>query len=388
MPGSHALLSPSAASRWMACTASARATEGIEENTSTAAEEGTAAHALAEIKLKRALRRITKKKYETELEAVKATGYYNEEMEEHTDTYVNLVMEAYAEALSTTPDAVIEIETRLDFTDCIPEGFGTGDCIIIADGLIDVIDFKYGKGVEVDAEDNPQMMIYALGAIRAFEDFYDLKNARMRIIQPRLSNFPSMDRTVEDLHSWRDTALAPAAKAAWDGNGMFVPGEKQCRFCKINKTCKARADYHMALKDTYELEKANTLTAGDMATILMQVDDLIRWADSIKEYALERALEGDEIPGFKVVEGRSNRKITDEEAAVERLQNEGFTAEEIYNIKLKGITDLEKRVGKTELATILDGIIEKPPGKPALVPESDKRPALSISKVEDEFDFI
>lgn len=388
MPGAHALLSPSAASRWMACTASARATEGIEENTSTAAEEGTAAHALAEIKLKRALKQITKKKYEVELEVIKATGYYNEEMEEHTDTYVNHVMEAFAEAKARTADAVIEIETRLDFSDCIPEGFGTGDVIIISDGQISIVDFKYGKGVEVDAEDNPQMMIYALGAIRAFEDFYDLTHAHMQIIQPRLSNFSSMDRSVEYLHQWRDEALKPKAAEAWDGKGMFVPGEKQCRFCKINKTCKARADYHMALKDDYELEKANTLTPGDIATILLQVDDMIRWADSIKEYALEKALAGDEIPGWKVVEGRSNRKITDEEAAVERLQKEGFTDTDYYNVKLKGITDLEKKVGKSELAEILDGIIEKPVGKPALVPETDKRPALSLSTVESEFDFI
>lgn len=388
MPGAHALLSPSAASRWMACPASARATEGIEENTSSAAEEGTAAHALAEIKLKRALKQITKKKYETELDDIKATGYYNEEMEEHTDTYVNHVMEAFAEAKAKTPDATIEIEARLDFSDCIPEGFGTGDVIIIADGEMSVIDFKYGKGVEVDAENNPQMMIYALGAIRAFEDFYDIRSVWMQIVQPRLSNFSGMLRGVEHLHKWRDEELAPAAKAAWDGKGIFVPGEDQCRFCKINRTCKARADHHMNLKETYELEKANTLTAGDIATILMQVDDLKRWAEAIKEYALEKAMEGVEIPGFKVVEGRSNRKITDEEAAAERLRKEGYTEEEIYNIKLKGITDLEKKVGKSELAQILDGVIEKPVGKPALVPETDKRPALSLSTVESEFDFI
>lgn len=388
MPGAHALLSPSSASRWMICTASARATEDIEDTSSAAAEEGTAAHALAEIKLKRALKQITKRKYDTELKLVKDTGYYNEEMEEHTDTYVNMVMEAFSEAKAKTADAVIEIEARLDFSDCIPEGFGTGDVIIIADGEISVIDFKYGKGVEVDAENNPQMMIYALGAIRAFEDFYDLSQAKMQIIQPRLSNYSWMTREVTYLHKWRDEELAPAAKKAWDGKGIFVPGKDQCRFCKINRSCKARADYHMKLKEDYALEKANLLSNEDIAKILMQIDDMIRWADAVKSYALEKALEGEEIPRFKVVEGRSNRKITDEEAAVERLQKEGYTDKDYYNVKLKGITALEKEVGKTELAKILEGIIDKPAGKPALVPETDKRPPLSLTTVEDEFDFI
>lgn len=385
MPGQHAILSPSGASRWILCPPSVRASEGMPDTESEAAKEGTLAHAIAELKLRRANKEVTKRKFETELAALKKSELYADEMEEYTDSYVSRILELFAEAKAKTPDAFLEIEKRLDFSGWIPGSFGTGDAIIVADQTLTICDLKYGKGVEVQAEDNPQIMIYALGAYEAYSDFYDIRNIHMEINQPRLGGISYKEMDVLELLDWANLTLLPAAKLAWEGKGDYNPGEHQCRFCKLKTTCKARADYMLELQK-YNQANPNSLSLDDISEILTKVDDLVRWAKEVQDFALESTLNGDQIPGWKAVEGRSVRKIIDEEQASLKLLGEGFKEEEIYNTKLKGITDLEKKVGKKELASLLDGILIKPKGKPTLAPETDKRPPLST--IDDEFDFI
>lgn len=380
----HALLSASSAYRWLNCTPSARLTEHMEDTQSVYATEGTLAHELAELELKYQLKLIDKTTYSKQLQMFKSHALYSEEMSEEVEKYVNFVFEQFMEAQSHTADALIFLEQELDFSRWVPEGFGTGDCIIIADGTMEVVDLKYGKGVEVSAENNPQMMLYALGALEEYGFIYDINSVRMTIAQPRLNNFSTWETSVNNLLAWAEGELKEKAQAAWEGTGEFVAGD-WCMFCKIKATCKARAKAMLAIADSYQQRDPHLLTIEEIAEILHKAEEIQSWAKDIQEYALEQARDyGVKFPGWKLVEGRSNRKYTDEDEVATVLINEGFTEDEIYIKKLKSITDMEKTLGKKRFNTLLKDFIIKPPGKPTLVVESDKRP--EINSVEAEFD--
>jgi len=380
----HALLSASAAYRWLNCTPSARLTEHIEDTQSVYAAEGTLAHSLAELELKHQLKLITKATYNKEFHKIKSNELYSEDMPDEVEKYVSYVFEKLMEAQNHTADALIFLEQRLDFSRWVPEGFGTGDCIIIADGTMEVIDLKYGKGVEVSAENNPQMMLYALGALEEYGFIYDINKVRMTIVQPRLNNFSTWEISINDLFAWAEGELKEKAKAAWEGVGEFVTGD-WCLFCKVKATCKARAEAMLAIAESYQQRDPHLLTIEEIAEILHKAEEIQTWAKDIQEYALEQARDyGVKFPGWKLVEGRSNRKYTDEEEVAAVLISEGFSESDIYIKKLKSITDMEKTLGKKRFNTLLKDFIIKPPGKPTLVVESDKRP--EINSIEAEFD--
>lgn len=371
--GAHALLSPSAAHRWINCAAAPRLEANIEDSGSSYAAEGTLAHAYCAKKLKEYIGLPT----DGEQEEIAALNeqYHTGEMDEYTDTYKVIVLEKLNEALDKTKDAQLLIETRLDFSEYVPEAFGTADAIIIADGCMEVIDFKYGKGVRVSAEHNPQMMIYALGAYDKFSFDYRIERVRMTIVQPRIDNLSEFELSVSDLMAWTDETLRPAAKAAYDGKGKQNPG-KWCQFCKVKSSCRALANQCTQMAADYA---DKILTAEELATeVLPKLATVKTWLAGIEDYALQQALEGVELPGWKLVEGRSVRKITDQDGAAAALNKAGYKTTEIYKPQeLKTITELEKLAGKKQFNAICGEYIEKPQGKPTLAPESDKRPAFN-----------
>ena len=311
--------------------------------------------------------------------------YHTGEMDEYTDTYKVIVLEKFTAAKAKTADAQLLIETRLDFTEYIPDAFGTADAIIIADGLMEVIDFKYGKGVKVDAYENPQMMIYALGAYLAFNFEYRIDRVRMTIVQPRIDNLSEYEMSVANLMKWATEELKPQAKLAFDGNGAQAPGE-WCQFCKVKCQCRALAEQCAA---TYENNQdPKLIKPEEMAeTILPRLALIKAWVDSVDEYALQQALNGTSYPGFKLVAGRSVRKITDAAKVTTLLQDNGFELADIQKpVELRGIGDLEKLVGKKRFATLCADYLIKPQGKPTLVPASDKREAYNAAA--DDFSNI
>ena len=295
-----------------------------------------------------------------------------------TDEYCSYVMEQLTEAKTHCKDPQVLVEQRLDFSKWIPEGFGTGDCLIVADDVLHIIDFKYGLGVLVEAEDNPQMMYYALGALDIYDGIYDITSVKMTIFQPRRENVSTFTIKKEDLLKWADDFLKPTAELAFNGEGEFKAGD-HCTFCKAKATCRKRAEYNLELAK-YDFEMPASLSETEIAAILPKIDDLTAWAADIKEYALQQALSGTEYPGFKVVEGRANRKYTDEEAVAFVVKDNGYDP---YEKKLLGITAMTSLLGKKKFEELLGALITKPQGKPTLVPASDKRPALNTAK--DDF---
>ena len=370
-PEKHAVLSASSSHRWLNCTPSALLEQLFPGKESNAAAEGTAAHALCEHKLRRALKMQSRKP---------TSKYHSDEMDEHTDGYVQFVLETLAEAKQICPDPVLLMEQRLDFSSWVPGGFGTGDCIIIADDLLHIIDFKYGQGVLVEAEQNPQMMLYALGALNAFGCLYDINRVAMTIYQPRRANVCTWEIPVTQLTNWAEHELVPRALLAAAGEGDFCPGE-WCRFCRAAVKCKARAEEKLDLV-RYEFAAPPLLSDEDIAAILPKLDDLTHWAADIANYAEEAAIhQGKSWPGFKVVEGRTVRRYTDEDAVIQTAREAGYT--DIYRRKLLSITEMEKLMGRKNFQAVLGHLIEKPAGLPTLVPDSDKRPA--IDTVNSEF---
>ena len=370
-PSKHAILSASSSHRWLNCSPSARLEQEFEDRETEAAAEGTAAHALCEHKLRRALKLQSRRK--------PISRYDCDEMDMHTDNYVQFVLEMLSEARRHCADPLINIEQRLDFSCYVPDGFGTGDCIIIGDKTMHVIDFKYGQGVLVDAEQNPQMMLYALGALRLFDSLYDIEEVAMTIYQPRRENISTWTISVADLKTWAEEELIPRAKLAFEGKGDFMPGP-WCTFCKAAVKCRARAEEKLALA-RYEFAQPPLLTDAEIEEILGKLDDLTRWAEEIKAYAQDAALNhGKQWNGYKVVEGRSVRKYTNEEAVVEAANAAGY--HDIFRKTLLPITEMEKLMGKQEFQTILGGLVVKPAGKPTLVPASDKRPAITSANTD------
>ena len=377
----HALLSASSASRWMACPPSARLEQNYANKTSEYAAEGTLAHELGELELRRNLEGMSTRKYNSEIKKIQSNELFTKDMPDYVEIYVNTCMEKLAEAKSKTSDAIFKIEQRLDFSEWVPDGFGTGDFVIIADGTMEICDLKYGKGVPVSAIDNKQMRLYALGAIAEFGFLYDIQNVRMTIIQPRLDNISTDEVSADDLLKWAEEVLKPIAELAFKGEGEFCAGD-HCTFCRAKAVCKARAEKNMELAQ-YEFADLNVLNKFDIADILAKADEFIKWVKDVQDFALEQALLGEQYPGFKVVEGRSNRRYTDTEKVAEILLANDYLEEEIYKPKeLQGISNMEKVVGKKKLVELVGDYIEKPQGKPVLVPESDKRPVFNSAAAD------
>ena len=369
----HAVLSASGSHRWLNCTPSARLELEFENTGSEAAREGTAAHALCEHKLKRALHMRSRRP---------VSDYDSDEMEECTDAYVDFVMEQYEAAKQVCEDPVILIEQRLDFSCYVPDGFGTGDCLIISDDRLHIIDFKYGMGVLVEAEDNPQMKLYALGALAVYDALYDISEVSMTIFQPRRENVSTWTVSVADLKAWAETELKPKADMAYNGEGEYLPGE-WCTFCRAAVRCRARAEEKLKLAQT-EFRMPPLLTDAEIEDILAVLPDLTKWANEITAYALDAALNhGKEWNGFKVVEGRSVRKYRDEAAVAEAAKEAGY--KDIYRQSLIPLTEMQRLMGKDKFEEVLGGLITKAPGRPTLVPKSDKRPAMNVSNAINEF---
>jgi len=364
----HAVLSASSSERWLNCPPSARLCEAYEDKGSDYAAEGTDAHTLCEARLRLMLG-------EAVWDPVEDLSWYNEEMEECAQGYAAYVVELLETVKQTCSDPVVMIEQRVDFSRWVKEGFGTADCILIADGVMNICDYKHGKGVEVSAVGNPQMRLYALGALEIFDSIYDIEEIRMTIYQPRKANISVDSISKDDLLRWADTELYEKAEMAYEGRGDFQCGE-WCRFCKAKAECRKRAEANMVLAQ-YDFEAPALLEDSEIADILGKVDALTAWASDVKEYALQQAISGKEWTGWKLVEGRSNRKYTNEAVVAATVEDAGYDP---YERKVMGVTAMQKMLGKSRFEELLAPYIEKPQGKPTLVPESDKRPAMNTAK--------
>jgi hypothetical protein len=358
----HALLSPSAAHRWLNCPPSARLCEDIADQTSSYAEEGSQAHELCEYKLRKFLGDKAK-------DPCGNLSYYDQTMEDATDDYLSFCTAEF-ERLKSNGEPFIAVEQRVRYEEYVPEGFGTGDCVVIADGTLHIVDYKHGQGVLVEAEDNPQMKLYALGALELFDGIYDIDRVSMTIYQPRRDNISTHTVFKESLYQWADEVLKPTAEIAYAGGGEYNCGE-WCQFCKAKHECRKRAEANMALAG-YDFKRPPLLEDDEIEAILGKVDGLVAWANDIKDYALQAALSGKRWDGWKLVEGRSNRRYIDEKAVAETVEGAGYDP---YEHKVMGITAMEKTLGKGRFSELLGALVEKPQGKPTLVPEGDKRPA-------------
>lgn len=364
----HAVLSASSSERWLNCPPSARLCEAYEDKCSDYAAEGTDAHALCEFRLKQVLGIPAD-------DPIENLSWYNEEMEDCATGYAAYVSELLETAKQTCADPVVMIEQRVDFSRWVKEGFGTADCIVIADGVLNICDYKNGQGCLVLAERNPQMMLYALGALEIFDGIYDIDTVRMTIYQPRKSNISVYEMDKADLYEWANSELTQKAQLAYEGQGSFSCGE-WCRFCKAKAECRERAEANLALA-RYEFQTPALLADEEIADILGKVDALTAWAADVKEYALQQAISGTAFPGWKLVEGRSNRKYTSEAAVAAAVEGAGFNP---YEKKLLGITAMQKLLGKSRFEELLAPYIEKPQGRPTLVRSSDKRPEWNTAK--------
>lgn len=365
--GKHAFLSASSSHRWLECPPSAKLCSEQEDRASPYAQQGTDCHELCAYLVEKSLGRDVEDPTEN-------LTYYDQEMQDCAESYRDYVTEQIEAAKRHCPDPQVLIEQRLDFSRWVENGFGTGDCVIVADEVLQIIDYKHGLGVLVSAEKNPQMMCYALGALELFDGLYDIREISMTIFQPRRENVSTFTMTKEELLAWADEVLKPTAELAYEGKGEFKAGD-HCQFCKVKATCRKRAEYNLELA-RYDFEMPATLEDTEIAAILPRIDSLTAWAADLKEYALQQALSGTHYEGFKVVEGRSNRKYSDEAAVASAAENAGYDP---YEKKLLGITAMTALMGKKKFEEVLGVYITKPHGKPALVPESDKRPAINTA---------
>ena len=369
--GAHSEKGPSSSSRWIHCTPSAKLCADMPDQVTGFAEEGTQAHELCEY--------LLKKELGIEMEDPRPSlSYYNQEMEDCCQGYRDYVMELYEEAKEKCSDPVLMVEQRIQYERFVSGGFGTADCILISDGTLNVVDFKYGLGVEVNAVGNTQMRIYALGALEIFDALYDIDRVRMTIYQPRKSNISVDEISRDELYEWAETVLKPAAEEADRGDGEFHAGD-WCRFCKARHICRERAKENLALA-AYDFISPPLLEDEEVVEILGKVDKLVSWANDVKEYALQEAVAGKEWEGYKLVEGRSIRKYTNEKEVAKAAEAAGFDP---FEKKLLSITEMEKMMGKKKFQEILGKLCIKPAGKPVLVGADDKRPAMSTSAKED-----
>jgi len=387
----HAILAASSSSRWLNCTPSARLeAEMPEGETSKYAEEGTLAHELNELFVRNdLLHNISAADFSASLDHLISNDLFKEEMNDCASIYLTYLTENLNEAKMRSKFALLLVEQKLDLTEYVPESFGTSDALILSDDLMEVIDYKHGKGIPVYAKDNNQMMLYALGALLANELVYDIHRIRMTIIQPRLDNISSWEITKEDLMKWANETLKDRAQMAFKGVGIQVSGA-WCRFCKVRNRCKVLADEQLQLTK-YEFSRPDLLTDDEIADILKRVPMLQTWATSIFDYALAMAEDADkEWPGFKLVNKRSRRVLTNEEAAIQHIQQirPDLTAQDLYNLKLKSLTDLEKVLGgkPTFNKEMAPYIIQSEPGH-TLVSIDDSRPSVGSGLEQARRDF-
>ena len=385
---SHAMLSASGASRWLNCTPSAKLEyEHGENKTSAYAEEGTLAHELAELYIRKdTLCDIEDKEFDTALENIMNNDLFSDEMLDVVPIYTDYCSDQFIEAQTANDLAIMEIEQKLDLSEYIPESFGTADCIIINDDLMEVIDLKYGKGVPVYAEWNKQLMLYGLGALRKYDMMYDIKEVRLSIVQPRINNISSWQISVEELQKWAEEELKPKANMAYKGEGELCAGE-WCRFCSVRNRCRKLYEQQIEIAK-YEFADPELLTDEEIADIIKRTPKLVEWANSIMDYAQKLAISGDkQWPGFKLVEGISRRKWVDEDKVSNTLfaRFPELTEDDIFSMKLKSITDIEKLVGKKQFSLALSDLVVKPQGKPTLVPLEDKRPAIGYDQAKMDF---
>ncbi len=373
-PAEHAILSPSGAARWLACTPSARLEVELPNKSSEAADEGTLAHAIAEDFTLWKIGDITLDELHAKMQVHTKHKLYKKEMNMFCEDFAKYVIELLNTAKKNTPDAFLETEQRVNLTDWVPDGFGTVDNTIIADGRMYITDFKYGKGVKVSAINNKQLMLYALGALHKYNIVYDIDKVVMTIYQPRLDHIENFEMSADELDAWGES-VKEQAKMAFAGKGELVPGE-HCTFCKVLPTCRAHAEIaSQAAKKEFALPP--TLSDAEIAELLAKLDPIMKWAKKVQQYAFNKAMEGHKWDGWKLVYGRSVRTYADEELISKELKNLGFKDEDIYNTKLKGITDMTKIIGKKEMSALENkDLIIKPLGKPTLVPNSDKRPEI------------
>ncbi|EAF2349081.1 DUF2800 domain-containing protein [Listeria monocytogenes] len=387
MPEIHAKLSASGSSRWLNCTPSIALEAKFPEqkNGGIFAQEGTLAHSFAELLLQKFNGDVAKAEYARKLNHLKKNSLYDASMIDHVEVYTTIVIEKFQEAHAADKNAVLSIEQQLDYSSYARGGFGTGDAVIVGNGVVEIIDLKYGKGVPVSAEENSQLMLYGLGAYNAFELDYDLHTVRMTIVQPRLDDVTEFEMEVSDLLDWAENVVKPAALLADAGKGELNPGP-WCKFCRARSICKARAEANLALT-SYDFKDPHLLQPDEIAKVLGQVAELKSWVEDVKSFALKEAESGGiEFPGWKLVEGRSNRRYVDAEMVQAMLELEGYSEEELLSKKLISLTDMEKLVGKKQVSAILGDLIEKPAGKPTLVVETDKRQAIKLkSDAADDF---
>lgn len=366
--GKHALLSASASHRWLNCPPSVRLGEGLPDKGSEYAREGTDAHSLCEYKLKKLLGMKVD-------DPTEHLDWYNGEMEECAENYASYVLELLEKAKETCTDPVVLVEQRVDFSRFVENGFGTADCIIISDGAMNIVDYKHGKGVEVSADGNPQMMLYALGALEIFDGIYDIDEVRMTIFQPRIGNISVSGMPKDALLEWVNGELTQKAALAYEGGGEFSCGE-WCRFCKAKAICRKRAEENLKMAQ-YDFAPADTLDETEIAAVLDSADELSAWVTDVKDYALSQALQGVRYPGYKVVEGRSARKYTNEDSVAKVVSDAGYDP---YTHKVLGLTEMQKLLGKQKFNELLAAFIVKPQGKPVLVPDTDKRPIMNTAQ--------
>ena len=369
----HALLSASSAKRWLSCPPSARLTENLPDTESEYAAEGTVAHALGELMLRKHFTALAPSKYRSELAKIKKDPLYAQEMDAHIETYVDHVKQI---ALSYHSAPHVAIELKVDYSGYVPEGFGTADCVLIGNDTLHIVDLKYGKGVEVDCEQNPQLMLYALGAMLRYRVLYPIASVVLHVVQPRRDHIDTWQTTADELFLWAQS-IQKTAQQAYEGKGDQNPGE-WCRWCKIGATCRARADKNITQDfGLGDPPKPATLQNSEIGAYLTAASDLIDWYKALKDYALLACLAGREIPGYKAAEGRSPRQWTDQEKAFAAAQAAGIPEAILYKREPVTLAQLEKAVGKPVFTEHLAQFVTSPPGKPTLVEASDERPAIN-----------
>lgn len=385
---SHALLSASGASRWLSCTPSAKL-EDIhgEKTTSPYAAEGTLAHELSELFIARdILGSVDDNDFNLRFEEIMSNELFSDEMLDVVPMYVEYCQSEFAAALQKDELAEIKIEQKLDLSEYVPESFGTADCVIVCENILQVIDLKYGKGVPVYAHHNKQGMLYALGALREYDTLFCIDTVKITIVQPRINNISTWEISVDELLEWANNELKPKAALAFAGEGELVPGE-HCKFCAVKNKCRALYEEQLKIAK-YEFQDAELLTDEEISDILERAPQFIEWVNSITEYAQKRAIEHNKVwPGFKLVAGLSRRRWLNDDNVIEAIfaRFPEATEDQVFNTKLKSISEIEKTFGKKRTTELLSDVIIKPEGKPTLVPVSDKRPALGIEDAISDF---
>lgn len=370
----HAKLSASGASRWATCPGSVQMEEGIPDTESVFAKEGTLAHELSELKLKHYLdsKGFGKRKLNAAVKKIKEDELYQAEMDGFTDNYVDFIKE---KALSFPSKPYIEIEKRVDFSSWVPGGFGTCDCILIHGTTLSIIDLKYGKGVPVSAEKNEQLILYALGAYNAFSLIYDIKTIEMNIVQPRLNNFSSWEVDLTELLLWGDYFNVQSSKAL-SGDGELVPSAKACKFCKARDICSARAENNLALESEIHLNP-NEIPRDKLFEYISRGEDIAKWVNDLKAYALNLCLSGEDVKGLKAVAGRTSRSWTNQDEALKKLIDGGIDEAIIFDKVPLTLAKLEKALGKEQFNNLVGDMVVTSTGKPTLVFENDKRQAIT-----------